>query len=248
MLKAGHTFLAELGKKRLRPGGKLATDWLISQGKFSSDKKVLEVACNMGTTSIELAKTFGCKITAIDLDSKALDKARENAKKSGVDSLITFEKANAMELPYKDNSFDIIINEAMLTMQNQQGKDKCLNEYYRVLKPGGVLLTHDVKLTQNDETLCRELSKAINVSVSPLIEENWTNLAYSHKFERVETLTGDMTLMSPRGMIYDEGFKGAVKIIKNALKRENRPQFFTMFKTFSRNREKLGFIAMASYK
>lgn len=248
MLKAGHTFLAELGKKRLRPGGKLATDWLINRGNFSSDKKVLEIACNMGTTTIELAKTFGCKITAIDLDFKALEKARANAKKAGVDNIVTFEKANAMQLPYEDNSFDIVINEAMLTMQNQQGKNKCLDEYYRVLKHGGVLLTHDVKLTQNDEKLCRELSKAINVTVSPLIEESWTDLAYSHKFEKVETLTGDMTLMTPNGMIYDEGFIGTLKIIKNALKRENRPQFFTMFKTFSRNKEKLGFIAMASYK
>ena len=58
MAEAGHKFLAKLGKKRLRPGGKLATDWLIEQGQFSSDKKVLEVACNMGTTTIELAKKY----------------------------------------------------------------------------------------------------------------------------------------------------------------------------------------------
>lgn len=248
MAKAGHTFLAELGKKRLRPGGKLATDWLINQGNFSADKKVLEVACNMGTTTIELAKTFGCRITAIDLDSKALEKALSNAKKSGVDNLITFEKANAMELPYEDNSFDIVINEAMLTMQNLQGKDKCLSEYYRVLKDGGVLLTHDVKLRENDENLCRELSKAINVSVYPLTLERWSDLAYSHQFSKVETLIGEMTLMSPRGMIYDEGFGDTIKIVKNAFKRENRPQFFTMFKTFKKNKYNLGFIAMASYK
>ncbi len=34
MAEAGHKFLAKLGKKRLRPGGKLATDWLIEQGRF----------------------------------------------------------------------------------------------------------------------------------------------------------------------------------------------------------------------
>lgn len=45
--EAGHTFLAKLGKTRLRPGGKEATDWLIQQGAFSQDKQVLEVACNM---------------------------------------------------------------------------------------------------------------------------------------------------------------------------------------------------------
>ena len=32
MSEAGHKFLAKLGKKRLRPGGKRATDWLIAEG------------------------------------------------------------------------------------------------------------------------------------------------------------------------------------------------------------------------
>ncbi|HDL3951556.1 TPA: SAM-dependent methyltransferase, partial [Mannheimia haemolytica] len=48
--EVGHHFLARLGKTRLRPGGKLATDWLIANGDFDKNKKVLEVACNMGTT------------------------------------------------------------------------------------------------------------------------------------------------------------------------------------------------------
>ncbi|MBP2623762.1 class I SAM-dependent methyltransferase [Streptococcus oricebi] len=248
MAEAGHTFLAKLGKKRLRPGGKRATDWLIEQGKFSADKKVLEVACNMGTTTVELAKTYGCQITAIDLDAKALDQARANAEKAAVTELVSFEKANAMKLPYEDNSFDIVINEAMLTMQTEKGKNKCLDEYYRVLKPGGVLLTHDVMLKRQDEAVRQELSKAIHVNVGPLTEGGWIQLARGHQFHKVETFAGDMTLMSPKGMIYDEGLAGTLKIVKNALKKENRPMFFNMFKTFKKNKEKLGFIAMASYK
>ncbi|WP_241209274.1 class I SAM-dependent methyltransferase, partial [Streptococcus sp. DD11] len=149
---------------------------------------------------------------------------------------------------YEDSSFDIVINEAMLTMQSEKGKNKCLDEYYRVLKPGGVLLTHDVMLKQKDEAVREELSRAINVNVGPLTEGSWIQLARSHKFDQVETFVGNMTLMSPRGMIYDEGLGGTLKIIRNALKKENRPQFVKMFKMFKKNQEKLGFIAMASRK
>ena len=131
MAEAGHKFLAKLGKKRLRPGGKLATDWLIEQGQFSSDKKILEVACNMGTTTIELAKKYGCQITAVDLDTKALEQAHLAAAKAGVEEFVTFEKANAMKLPYEDDTFDIVINEAMLTMQTEKGKAKCMEESRR---------------------------------------------------------------------------------------------------------------------
>ena len=248
MAEAGHKFLAKLGKKRLRPGGKLATDWLIEQGQFSSDKKVLEVACNMGTTTIELAKKYGCQITAVDLDTKALEQAHLAAAKAGVEEFVTFEKANAMKLPYEDDTFDIIINEAMLTMQTEKGKAKCMEEYYRVLKPGGVLLTQDVMLKQKDEAVREELSRAINVNVGPLTEGSWIQLARSHDFDRVDTFVGEMTLMSFRGMRYDEGLGGTLKICFNALKKENYGQFMKMFKMFQKNQEKLGFIAMASWK
>ena len=248
MAEAGHKCLAKLGKKRLRPGGKLATDWLIEQGQFSSDKKILEVACNMGTTTIELAKKYGCQITAVDLDTKALEQAHLAAAKAGVEEFVTFEKANAMKLPYEDDTFDIVINEAMLTMQTEKGKAKCMEEYYRVLKPGGVLLTHDVMLKQKDEAVREELSRAINVNVGPLTEGSWIQLARSHAFDRVDTFVGEMTLMSFRGMIYDEGLGGTLKICFNALKKENYGQFMKMFKMFQKNQEKLGFIAMASWK
>ena len=248
MAEAGHKFLAKLGKKRLRPGGKLATDWLIEQGQFSSDKKILEVACNMGTTTIELAKKYGCQITAVDLDTKALEQAHLAAAKAGVEEFVTFEKANAMKLPYEDDTFDIVINEAMLTMQTEKGKTKCMEEYYRVLKPGGVLLTHDVMLKQKDEAVREELSRAINVNVGPLTEGSWIQLARSHRFDRVDTFVGEMTLMSVSGMIYDEGLGGTLKICFNALKKDNYSQFMKMFKMFQKNQEKLGFIAMASWK
>ena len=40
----GHEFLARLGKTRLRPGGREATEWLLSHVDFTADTRVLEVA------------------------------------------------------------------------------------------------------------------------------------------------------------------------------------------------------------
>ena len=82
--KAGHTFLASLGKTRLRPGGIEATEWLIDQAQLNGGIKVLEVACNMATTSIELAQCFGCQICAIDMDKQALQPATERVKEAGL--------------------------------------------------------------------------------------------------------------------------------------------------------------------
>ena len=47
-------------------------------------------------------------------------------------------------------------------------------------------------------------------------------------------------------MIYDEGIFGTLKIIRNAMKAENREQFKRMFKTFNDPEHKLHFIAVCS--
>ena len=121
-------------------------------------------------------------------------------------------------------------------------------EYLRVLKPGGLLLTHDVLLKEAKESVRQELSQAIHVNVSPLTQDGWEQVMIESGYRDVKVLTGEMTLMKLSGMIYDEGWLGTLKICVNACKKENRKQFLTMYKMFAKNKQKLGFIAMASYK
>lgn len=247
--EVGHNFLARLGKTRLRPGGKLATDWLIANGDFNKNKKVLEVACNMGTTAIQIAKQYGCEIIGVDLDEDALEKARQNIKENGVEALVKVQRANATKLPFEDNSFDIVINEAMLTMLPIEAKEKAIREYFRVLKPNGFLLTHDVVLNTDDvEQVLANLRDAINISVTPLSKADWKETFHRCGFRNVETFSGEMTLLSPKGLIDDEGVLGAMKIVGNALKPENRETFKKMFTTFNDPDKKLGFIAVCSQK
>ncbi|EMC22390.1 putative methyltransferase YcgJ [Streptococcus mutans] len=212
--EVGHNFLARLGKKRLRPGGITATNWLIEQGQFSKDSHVLEVACNMCTTSIELVQTYGCSIEGVDRDPKALEKERANIHEAGLDELVHVQQANAMKLPFPDDSFDIIINEA---------KIKAIKEYLRVLKPGGRLLTHDVSFTEErmGEQLA-SLRQTINANVEPLHVADWQKLFEEQGFSSVKLNYGKMTLMSIPGMIKDEGFWGTLRITYRGLRKENR--------------------------
>ena len=248
--EAGHKFLARLGKKRLRPGGKIATQWLLNQSGLHKDSQVLEIACNMGTTAIEIASQFRCHITGIDMDKQALEKAKKNVAQHGLSDLITIKMADASKLPFADNSFDVVINEAMLTMYGDKAKAKLLQEYYRVLKPGGCLLTHDIafKDAENPQDIASQMHQAIHVKAQPLPQAQWIDLFKQAGFQHVMSSTGPMTLLSPKGLIYDEGLLGTMKIIRNALKKENRPQFLRMFRHFRQNRGKLNYIAVASVK
>ncbi len=60
--------------------------------------------------------------------------------------------------------------------------------------------------------------------------------------------TGPMSLMTPKGLIYDEGIVGTIKIIKNALKKENRPMFCKMFKTMTKLRKDMNYITFVAKK
>ena len=107
-------------------------------------------------------------------------------------------------------------------------------EYFRVLKPGGVLLTHDVVVSeQNTEEAVERLRDTIQVKVTPLTESAWTDLFHRSGFRDITTISGGMTLLSPRGLIYDEGWRRAFQIVRNALKAENRETFKRMYRTIA---------------
>ena len=108
MAEKGHEFLARIGKKRLRPGGIEATNWILEKAGIKADSKVLEVACNMGTTLIHIARKYGCDIIGVDLDKAALEKAEKKIKDNGLEDKVKVMEADAFKLPFEDESFDFI--------------------------------------------------------------------------------------------------------------------------------------------
>ena len=50
------------------------------------------------------------------MDQQVLEIGKQSAIKANVGHLIHFERTNAMKLPYHSETFDVEINEAMLTM------------------------------------------------------------------------------------------------------------------------------------
>ena len=103
-MEAGHEFLLRMGKTRLRPGGIEATNWLLNSVDITPETQILEVACNIGTTTVELVKRFHCHVTAIDLNADVLPKTKENIARNNVSEYVTVEQGDATNLSYPDNS------------------------------------------------------------------------------------------------------------------------------------------------
>lgn len=96
-------------------------------------KTLLDIGCGNGTFTQVLAATFpNTAITAIDtFDSKRFAPIQQ----------ITFVKANAEDLPFEPESFDVVI--AALSLHHWKEKSRGISEAYRVLKKGGCLIIGD---------------------------------------------------------------------------------------------------------
>lgn len=244
----GHHFLVHLGKSRLRPGGKAASDWLLANGDFRQDKRILDVSFNFGATAIDVAKQFGCNVVCL-VPAETLEKTQQNLQEQKVAELVQVQPLESLSLPFENNQFDIVINEAGLTMLSAENKAQAVQEYLRVLKPNGFLLCHDVMLNSDEaETSLAELREASHISLTPLTKDAWKQTFVQAGFRNVETFSGELALLSPKGLIYDEGVLGAIKVISNSLKAQNRDAFKKLFRAFNHPEKQLGFIAVCSQK
>lgn len=92
---------------------------------------ILDVGASSGIIDFFISKYVG-SLTGIDIDDGAIKHAKEKYKKKN----LTFKKVDALNLSFKDNSFDIVI--CTHVYEHVEDPNKLLREIYRVLKPNSV--------------------------------------------------------------------------------------------------------------
>jgi sarcosine/dimethylglycine N-methyltransferase len=96
---------------------------------------MLDLACGVGTTSFFIQDKYGCRVTGIDIDENLINIAKKPQDKKKKKDNISFKVADALKLPFPDNTFDTVIAQALLILIDDN--EKALEEISRVLKPGG---------------------------------------------------------------------------------------------------------------
>ncbi|MGH8751938.1 MAG: methyltransferase domain-containing protein [Burkholderiales bacterium] len=82
----------------------------------------------------------GCVI-GIDMTDAMLERSRQAAQEAGLDN-VRFEKAEMTELPFADNSVDVMISNGVINLAPD--KEAVFKELHRVVKPGGRLQFADI--------------------------------------------------------------------------------------------------------
>jgi ubiquinone/menaquinone biosynthesis C-methylase UbiE len=106
--------------------------------------RILDVGCGFGATNLVLAKRFvDSQVVGIDLSEPLLRLAREAAQAAHLGERVRFEAADVQQIPYEDDSFDVVLNVYMVHLVEEP--IKMLNELERVLVPGGHLFVADLR-------------------------------------------------------------------------------------------------------
>ncbi len=117
--------------------------------QLPSGSAVLEVAPGPGFLAIELAKLGSYRIIGLDISKSFVRIATENAARAGVE--VTFREGNASSMPFESNSFDFVYCRA--AFKNFSEPVQAIKEMYRVLKPGGQAVIHDLRRNATPEAI-----------------------------------------------------------------------------------------------
>lgn len=245
----GHWLLARLGKRVLRPGGAGLTRELLAHARIGG-VDVVELAPGLGRTAADIVAARPRSYLGVDQDPDAVRIVDQVV--AGYGHCVQSDAAST-GLP--DAGADVVVGEAMLTMQSDRAKQTIVAEAARLLRPGGRYAIHELGLHPDDldpavtAQIRQELARAIKVNARPLTVAEWRALLEGAGLVVDWVGTAPMALLQARRNLADEGLFGTARIVRNVLRDSDaRRRVLAMRATFRRHRNTLMGVALIAHR
>lgn len=114
----------------------------FSLGKIAPGERILDIGCGAGVDTLMAALLTGPsgKAAGIEMVESMYERACSNLSLSGLMN-VRFFHGSAMELPFEENSFDVIISNGVFNLVADRMQALC--EAFRVLRKGGRFMIAD---------------------------------------------------------------------------------------------------------
>ena len=165
---------------------------------------VLDIAGGTGDLAAKFSRIVGPDGTVVlaDINDSMLKVGRDRLVDRGITNNVRFSQADAQNLPFPDNTFDVIT--IAFGLRNVTDKDIALRSMLRVLKPGGKLLV--LEFSKPPNALLSKIYDGYSFSVLPKLGKLFANDADSYQYlaESIRMHPDQETLM---GMMDEAGFE-----------------------------------------
>lgn len=229
----------EMGVSVLHPGGYSSTKTIGKHLSLHDKSTILDLACGVGTTSRFLYKKYRSNITGVDINGSFIEAARKGNHAS---KKVRYIVADALLLPFPDNSFDSVIAQAFLVLIDDQ--KQALKEIHRVLKSGGYFGSLELSWAMlPTDVIYNDLLRKTCTSFIPRTKEynEWIELFKSEGFNCDNVIKNAMTSGFFQ-MIRAEGIVNSLSIVKNMMmNKRNKERMMEVQKTFHKYRDYLGY-------
>ena len=151
-----YELLSKMGVKSINWVGEKSWDTVMEESRFPEDAKILLIGCGAGKNCLFLAKKYRVHVTGIDIAEASIQIAQESAQRQQLEDLTEFHVADAYALPFPIESFDGVFTEYMSYFLDLP---IALEEFYRVLKPDGIMGFNEIMLDPDTPEKTKELIK-----------------------------------------------------------------------------------------
>jgi SAM-dependent methyltransferase len=205
-------FAAEVGLTK-HIGGNEATDLLVELCHIDETKYVLDVGCGVGVSPVYIAKKYGCRVVGVDILPMMIERSIERAGREQVADRTEFKVADAQDLPFDDGTFDAVITESVTAFP--EDKQKAVNEYARVTKPGGYVGLNEstwLKVPPPPEVL-EWAAQDIGATVQPQTQESWVELLEGAGLHEIIVKVYDVDIKDEtKGILQRYGLGGMLRV------------------------------------
>ncbi|WP_433196853.1 class I SAM-dependent methyltransferase [Nocardia sp. CA-107356] len=137
---------------------------LLTDLRLRGDEQVLDLGCGRGALLLMAAellprgRAVGIDLWLADQTGNSPEAARRNAEREGVAERVELETGDITQLPFADNTFDLIVSNLVLhNIPSPADRRAAIDEAVRVLRPGGRLAIADLMATNGYRARLHEL-------------------------------------------------------------------------------------------
>ncbi|NED93786.1 methyltransferase domain-containing protein [Phytoactinopolyspora alkaliphila] len=136
-----HVGLYATPDEEIATASRRTVEEMAAELTLDAGAKVLDLGAGYGGSARYLAATFGCKVTCLNLSEVENERNRKMNSEQGLDHLIDVIDGSFEDLPFEDNSYDVVWSQDAFLHSGDRGR--VLEEASRVLKSTGTLIFTD---------------------------------------------------------------------------------------------------------